>query len=144
MILGYPFWIVWAVFGLLLLGTELLTGTLFLLCFGCAALLTAVLSSLLPGSVLIPWLFFLIASAVAVHFLKRADRNSEDARPSNIDRLINSQGRIVKVQSDGLLRVEAQQEEWQAELQDRSSQAEAGMAVKILQIRGATLIVDLL
>lgn len=137
------FWITACV--LFLTAEILVPGTLFMLIFALAALLTALIT-LFTDSVWLLSFLFGVSALIGVMFvkplLKRYVSEGNHGRPSNIDAIIGSEGRVVKsIHPPDKGTVKVGHEEWLAVSEDRRP-LEAGTMVTVKKIEGATLIVE--
>jgi membrane protein implicated in regulation of membrane protease activity len=84
-----PWW-AWILLGLVLLGLELLLGTLFLLFAGAAALIVGLFAFIDGGPAWVEWLLFVVLSVVLVLLLRRPllGRFKIRSDSGDIDRLV--------------------------------------------------------
>ena len=135
----------WMVFGIILLGLELATGTSYILWVASAAIITAAIVFILPLSWGVQFLvFFLLSVALLIlgHFLVRP--KFKGGEPSDLnDRARSMIGMTVKAVSDfevGRGRVQVGDTQWAAALV--SGEAKSGDALKVLSLKGTTLQVE--
>ncbi|MEP1230129.1 MAG: NfeD family protein [Litorimonas sp.] len=136
----------WMIFGIVLLGLELATGTTYILWTAAAAILMAGIVLVLP----IGWglqfvLFFVLSLALLIlgHIYVRP--RFKGGEPSDLnDRARSMVGQRVKAVSDfevGKGRVHVGDTQWAAALE--TGTAKAGDELRILSVKGATLQVEI-
>jgi membrane protein implicated in regulation of membrane protease activity len=130
-------------FGLLIL--EVLTGTTYILWPAAAALIVALCAFILPIGWSMQFLLFFILSAVFLYLghthLKPRMKGGE---PSDLnDRARSMQGMRVKAIADfdtGRGRVHVGDTQWRASMED--GDAKAGQELRVLSVKGTTLVVE--
>lgn len=135
----------WAIFGILLLGLELITGTTYILWPAVAALIMAAIVFVLPlGWELQFLLFFVLSTALLLvgHFYLRP--KVKGGEPSDLnDRGRAMIGQRVKAVSDfdiGRGRVHVGDTQWSAAMKE--GDAKAGDELRVVKVKGATLWVE--
>jgi membrane protein implicated in regulation of membrane protease activity len=143
------FWI-WVVLAAVLCVGEMFTLSFFLLPFAIGAVIAAV-ANLVGADLLWQWAIFVVASVIALAALRPvANRvTRETGMRTGSDRLVGVVGEVIEGSPpNGMLRVRADREEWNAQLEGASpepSQApDVGAAVEVVAIEGTRLIVRLL
>ena len=133
----------WLVFGMLLMGLELLAPGVFLLWLGLAALLVGLLSFVINPSWQMQILMFAVFAAAAVPLWRRVARKHSAASESNpflnkrADALVGRVFTLEKPIVDGSGTVRIDDTIWRVAGPD----APAGSRVKIVQADGASLTV---
>lgn len=127
------------------LGELAIPGTFFVLSFAIGAALAAVVS-FLGGSVLLGWIVFVAATAVALAVLipigRRLNREMGD-QPAGATRLTNQRAVVLQEipagpHETGMVRVE--REEWRAE-HERGTAVPVGTEVVVLRVDGTRVVV---
>lgn len=142
-------WSQWLILGVILLVIEVITGTTYGLWVAAAALIVGVLTLVLP----IAWpvqfiLFFVLSIALLVlgHFyLRPLIMGKTDEDDDLNDRAKAMVGMRVKAIADfetGLGRVQVGDTQWRAEMENGN--ALAGQELRVLSVKGTTLVVELL
>ncbi len=131
----------WVVVGVALVALEMATGTLFALCLGVGALLTAAFSVFVEKD-LYQYSFFAL-SAVILTILSRplAARFSRSViRPSNMDALVGQKGRVEKLADGkkGIGFAKIGGEVWRVETEDGAHLKVDG-EITVLSVNGNTL-----
>ena len=133
----------WLIFGVLLMGLELLAPGVFLFWFGLAALLVGLLSFVIDPSWQLQILMFAIFAAAAVPFWRRVARSNSAVSKSNpflnkrADALVGRIFTLEKPIIDGSGTVRIDDTIWRVAGPD----VPAGSRVKIVQADGASLTV---
>ncbi|WP_375413985.1 NfeD family protein [uncultured Bradyrhizobium sp.] len=133
----------WLIFGLLLMGLELLAPGVFMFWLGLAALLVGLLSFAIAPSWQLQLLMFAVFAAAAVPLWRRVARNPTAASPSNpflnkrSDALVGRVFTLEKPIVDGLGTVRIDDTVWRIAGPD----APAGSRVRIVHADGASLTV---
>lgn len=141
-------WFYWLIAAILLILLELLFSGFVLLCFGFAAFLTTIVSLLKAGIELqiLSFIVFTVIAFVTVRpfFLKHM-KPKGGLVETNIYALIGTEAKVVEeINPDSNSgRVRVQSEEWGARSSD-SSVIPVGTTVKVLQVSGNKLIVQIL
>lgn len=133
----------WATLGLVLLAAEMLLPGVFLLWFGLAALVTALLVFATDPSVPVQVINFATLSLIFAYSAKRwlADRPIESSDPllnNRLGRLIGEVGVVSHSINGGSGRVRLGDSEWQAEGAD----VPVGEQVRVTGARGTALLVE--
>lgn len=135
------FW-VWAALAAVLLGTEILTGTGWLLWAAASAAVTAVVVTVFDVSVPTALLIFALLTAastlLARRYLPRQPLAEGPDINDNIGRLVGSRGSAVSTFAGSAGRVFIDGKEWAAELDDGES-LEAGAHILVTGVEGARL-----
>ncbi len=133
----------WLIFGVALMGLELLAPGIFLFWLGLAALLVGLLSFAIDPSWQLQILMFAVFAAAAVPLWRRVARRSSAASPSNpflnkrADALVGREFTLEKPIIDGAGTVRIDDTVWRVAGPD----APAGSRVRIVQADGASLTV---
>ena len=133
----------WLIFGLLLMGLELLAPGVFLFWLGLAALLVGLLSFAINPSWQLQLLMFAVFAAAAVPLWRRLARRDTGASPSNpflnkrADALVGRVFTLEKPIVDGAGTVRIDDTIWRVAGPD----APAGSRVRIVRADGASLTV---
>jgi membrane protein implicated in regulation of membrane protease activity len=133
----------WLIFGLILMGLELLAPGVFLFWLGLAAFLVGLLSFLINPSWQMQILMFAVFAAAAVPLWRRVARSNSSASKSNpflnkrSDALVGRIFTLEKPIVDGAGTVRIDDTIWRVAGPD----APAGSRVKIVQADGASLTV---
>ena len=135
----------WIILGVVLMIFEIATGTTYILWPALAALFVGVLAFILPFSWEMQFLLFFIASAILLfvghNFLRPKMKGGE---PSDLnDRALAMIGIRVRAVADfelGEGRVQVGDTQWRARAGDHNPKA--GDELKVLSVKGTTLIVD--
>jgi membrane protein implicated in regulation of membrane protease activity len=135
-------WMVWIAIGVLCMIIEIFTPGFFFMSVGLGALVTGLISLLLPGTV---WqiLFFAVITFVIFIFTRKLSRKimSKTSEETNIYALKGQIGKVVKeIPEDGRGYVKVEGEEWSAKSSEKTV-IKAGSKVEILNITGNKLIV---
>lgn len=141
---------VWLGIGLVLILAELMTGSLFLMWPGLAALIMALIAVLAPPMPLAGHLALFAALAVALAFLGRGVRHRLSAARISDRPLLNQRGaqlvgrRVVALSAfeNGQGPVRLGDSQWAARLEGQRFDAVAeGAALVVKEVEGATLVV---
>jgi membrane protein implicated in regulation of membrane protease activity len=141
--LGMTAAVLWLVAGLLLLGTEVVTGTLVLLMFGGGALAASAASLLglgLVGSAAVFAVVSVLLLAGRSPLRRRLERHTPHT-PTRAEALVGGAATVVaRVDGhDGRIRIG--DDEWSARAFDGAQVIEAGERVTVVRIAGATALV---
>lgn len=117
-LLFFELWVFWLILGILCLIIELLSGTLYLLCFS-IGLFVACLASFLDISFSVQLFIFAFASLLSIFFIRPFALNvlhrEENQRASNIDALIGRIGIVTeKIEEEGSGYIKVDGDEWKA------------------------------
>lgn len=131
----------WVVVGIALLALEMATGTLFALCLGAGALLTAAFSYFVDKDIY-QYSFFAAASVILT-LLSRplaAKFSGSASRPSNMDALIGQKGRVEKLVDGkkGIGFAKVSGEIWRVETED-GTPLKQDAELTVLSVNGNTL-----
>jgi len=135
----------WLVIGVVLLIVEVLTGTTYVLWFAAAALIVGLLAFALPLGWEMQFLLFFILSAVLLvigHKYIRPKMGSDEPSDLN-DRARSMVGMRVKAIADfetGQGRVQVGDTQWRAAMD--TGTAAAGQELKVMSVKGTTLMVE--
>lgn len=133
--------LLWMIAGLALLILELFTTTFFLMWIAAAALLTALLSLLVP-LVWLQWIVFTAVSVLLLIFTKPLARrlHTRATAPSNVDALLGQEAVVLETINEAANsgRVRVRSDEWRAR---GSGIIPQGETVIITGVAGATLLV---
>lgn len=130
-------------FGILIL--EVLTGTTYILWPAAAALIVALCAFILPIGWSMQFLLFFILSAVFLYLGHTHLRpKMKGGEPSDLnDRARSMQGMRVKAVADfetGRGRVQVGDTQWRASMDD--GEAKAGQELRVVTVKGTTLVVE--
>ena len=140
--MGFDWWQLWLLLGIILLVAEIFTPGFLLACVGIASLV-----AFLPaafglglewqlGSFVVSFIFVLLA--VRPWFLRNF-KQAKGSRPTNTEALIGLTGKVSSPEG-GPLRVKAHGDDWAAVCRD-GRDLEAGSEVEIIGIDGVKLVV---
>jgi membrane protein implicated in regulation of membrane protease activity len=138
--------VLWLIAGVLLIAAEVLSGQFVLLMFGGGALTAAGASFLVPDSPVVGGLTFAVAAvllllAVRPALRHRLERGMSDQPPLHSRGLVG-RGAVAVGRVDGQGgQVRISGELWSARTLDDHDVIEAGAAVTVMQISGATALV---
>lgn len=115
-------WALWIVVGVAFLIIELLTGTLYVFCFACGALLSF-LVSFFTDSFVAQLSAFAFATAVSIFLIRPVIKKylhpKENEKVSNADALLGKEGRVSEqISGTGYGRVAIDGDDWKAQSQD--------------------------
>ncbi|MCX7598507.1 MAG: NfeD family protein, partial [Armatimonadetes bacterium] len=132
----------WLVAAIILLIVEVFTGTFVILWIGIAAFLAGIAAAFAEGP-MVPWISFILASALLLWFTRPLVHTLRDRLPTrtNVDALVNQYAIVIETIDPGANtgRVRVGSDEWRA----RSSEViEAGTWVRVKEVSGTTLIVE--
>ena len=135
-------WMVWVGIGVMCMIIEIFTPGFFFMSVGLGALVTGLISLLLPGTV---WqiLCFAVITFVMFIFTRKLSRKimSKTSEETNIYALKGQSGKVVKeIPPDGRGYVKVEGEEWSAKSSDNTL-IKKGSKVKILNVSGNKLLV---
>ncbi len=135
-------WMVWIGIGVLCMIIEIFTPGFFFMSVGLGALLTGLISLILPGTV---WqiLFFAVITFIGFTFTRKLSRKimSKSSEETNIYALKGQIGKVVKeIPVDGRGYVKIEGEEWSAK-SSTNILIKVGHKVEILSVTGNKLIV---
>ena len=126
--------IIWGTVAALMLTTELMTGTLYLMCLFIGAL-GAVVAALAGGGLTAQIVTFALISLVTIFGLRpivMSKLERKDAPKSNADALIGRVGRVTeKIAAHGYGRMAVDGDDWKAE-SDSDEDIEVGARVEII------------
>jgi membrane protein implicated in regulation of membrane protease activity len=139
-------WVIWLIAAVVFAVGEISTLGFFLGPFAGGALLAAIISALGVGAV-ISWAVFLIVAAVLLGTLRPLAR-SHRKMPAQlrtgtaalVGRTAQVTERIANGENQGSVRIEG--ENWTARAYDEDEVIEAGVRVRVMEIRGATALVS--
>ncbi len=139
-------WIYWLIAAILLALLELILPGFVLLCFGFAAMVTAMICLLHPGIVLeiVSFIIFTIISLVGIRpFFLRHMKPRGGLVETNVHALIGGEAIVTEEinTENNTGRVKIRSEEWGAVSKD-SARISAGAKVKVLAISGNKVIVQ--
>lgn len=132
----FPFyWALWLIVAVAFLIVEMLTGTLYVFCFACGAVLSFVVS-LFTGSLSVQLAAFAIATAVSIFLIrplmKKYLHPKECEKPSNADALLGMEGRVSEqITGMGYGRVAIDGDDWKAQSLDGTT-IPVGSRVKVV------------
>jgi membrane protein implicated in regulation of membrane protease activity len=138
--------VLWLIAGVLLIAGEVLSGQFILLMLGGGALAAAGVSFLIPDSPVVGGVTFAIAAVLLLFAARpvlrhRLERGISDQPPLH-SRALVGRGGVVVTQVDGQGgQVRICGELWSARAQVDHDVIEAGTAVTVMQISGATALV---
>lgn len=135
-------WMVWIGIGVLCMIIEIFTPGFYFMSVGLGALVTGLISLILPGTV---WqiLCFAVVTFVIFIFTRKLSRKimSKTTAETNVFALKGQIGKVIKeIPEDGRGYVKIEGEEWSAKSADNVD-IKAGKQVEILNISGNKLIV---
>ena len=135
-------WMVWIGIGILCMIIEIFTPGFFFMSVGLGAILTGLVSLILPGTV---WqiLSFAFITFIVFLFTRKLSKNimSKTPEETNIYALKGKIGKVVKeIPADGRGYVKVEEEEWSAKSSENNL-ITAGEKVEILNVVGNKLIV---
>ena len=138
-------WVLWIIAACLLGVGEMLTLSFFLAPFALGALLAAVVDLLGAGAA-IQWAIFLIASIVALLFVRpiaRAHRRMPPQIRTGTHALIGRRAIVLEriANNEGVGCVKIDGEVWTARAYDEDDVYAVGQRVEVVEIRGATALV---
>jgi membrane protein implicated in regulation of membrane protease activity len=134
-------WWAWILLGLVLLGLELLIGTLYLVFPGVAALAIGLLAFVDAGSAWVEWLFFTVLSLGTMMLFRRPllGRLKLDGDPGDLDALVGETAILVEpLPPDGIGKAAMRGSSWNV----RNAGAEplaAGQRVRVERVQGLLL-----
>ena len=136
------FWI-WVVLAAMLCVGEMLSLSFFMLPFAVGALFAAIANAF-KADLAIQWGVFIVLSVIALIALRpvarRVTRRSSNKK-SGAERLIDNVGEVIEGRApEGLIRVRVDREEWNANVEGKSS-LPVGASIKVIGIDGTRLIV---
>jgi membrane protein implicated in regulation of membrane protease activity len=135
--------VLWLVAGLVLLGIEVVTGTLVLLMLGGGALAAAVAAALglgLAGSAAVFAVVSVLLLAGRSPLRHRLERNVPHT-PSRAEALVGGSATVVNRVDGHGGRIRIGDDEWSARAFDGAQVIEAGERVTVVRISGATALV---
>ena len=138
-------WVIWLVAACLLGVGEMFTLSFFLAPFAAGALLAAIISLLGAGGV-VSFVVFLVASLVALLFIRPIARSHRRLPPqirTGTHALIGKRAivleRIANTEGVGCVKIDG--EVWTARSYDEDEVYDVGERVEVVEIRGATALV---
>jgi membrane protein implicated in regulation of membrane protease activity len=136
-------WIIWLIFGAVLLVAEIFTTGFFLFWFGIAAGLTAIVAAL-GASMYIQWAVFVVASVILVALTRPFAEKMTGGQPEGIgaNRFIGLVGTVIEEidpkKGTGMVRIKT--DEWRAETENDEF-IPVDERVRIEKVDGTRLIV---
>jgi membrane protein implicated in regulation of membrane protease activity len=134
--------VAWLIAAIVLLIVESFTGTFVILWMGIAAFAAGLVAHFLPDTQ-IPWLVFVLASAVLIFFTRPLARHIRERHTTrtNVDALVGQYAMVIEtidpMRNTGRVRVGS--DEWRAR---SAGVVESGAWVRITGISGTTLSVE--
>ncbi|MBD3729180.1 MAG: NfeD family protein [Sphingomonadales bacterium] len=137
-----PHWF-WIATGLFLAAAEMVVPGVFLIWLGIAALLTGLLTWLLPIGIFLQVLVFAVLSVVSIwigrnYLLANPIAEADPAMNKRTSRLVGEVATVTEAVSDGQGRIHHGDSEWIA----RGPDVPAGAKVRIVGAQGAVLVVE--
>lgn len=135
----------WAILAAVLIVAELLTAGLFLVWFGIAAAVAAVLAFFKFG-LAVQWIVFIILSLVLFFSSRRFAEKITDKQPSGVgaDRILHKEAIVIEeiniLKNTGRIRVNT--EEWRAVPHNNNKVIPVDAKVKVLSIDGTKAVVE--
>ena len=139
-----PAWFVWLVIAGIFIIIEMATVGFFIIWFGVSALITALLSLILPEAYIVQSIFWAILSVFLVAFTKKfTDKVKPDVTPTNVYSIIGKQAVVtVAINNEnakGQIKVDG--DVWSARTDSFEETIPVGEHVEILRVDGVKVIV---
>ena len=135
--------IIWIVLAAVLIISEILTTSFFLLWFGIGSAVAAVIAAV-KGPVWLQWVAFVVISAILVAVTRRIAHRVTRGTPSTVgpDRLLGAPGIVTEAVDNtaGSGRVRVEQDDWRATAESGAPIPE-GTQVTVLRVEGTRVIV---
>ena len=139
-------WVIWLVAAVVLAAGEIATTSFFLAPFAIGALLAAI-AALVGAPAAISWVLFTLATVASFAFVRPVARRHLQQGPAHrtgtaalIGRNAIVLDRVSHDEMSGTVKLEG--ETWTARAYDEDRTFEPGTRVQVIEIRGATALVD--
>ncbi len=139
-----PAWFIWLIIAGIFTIIEIATVGFFIIWFGVAALLTAVLSIFFPTAYAMQTIFWAVLSIILVLFTKKlTDKIKPNSTPTNVYSIIGKRAIVTTAinneNSTGQIKVDG--DVWSAKAENFDEIIPVGAAVEIIRIDGVKTIV---
>jgi membrane protein implicated in regulation of membrane protease activity len=139
-------WVIWLVAAVILAAGEIATPSFFLAPFSIGAFLAAI-AALVGAPAAVAWGLFAVATLATFLFVRPVARRHLQQGPAHrtgtaalIGRMAVVERRVSHFDSSGTVKLEG--ETWTARAYDEDRAFEPGTRVQVIEIRGATALVD--